>query len=71
MAYCLSVVSVFLVPMHFYVPCDLSAEVGGLGILLALSAGILPLFIARGTPGRFRPLSLALSALLAHLLSIH
>jgi hypothetical protein len=71
MAYGLSVLSVFLVPVHLYVPCEVSAEVGGLGIMLALSAGVLPLFIPRGTPGRFRPVPLSLSAVLAHLLSIH
>ena len=71
MAFGLSVLSFFLVPVHLYVPCEVSAEVGGFGILLALSAGILPLLIPRGTQGRLRPLFLALLALLAHLLSIH
>jgi hypothetical protein len=71
MAYALSALSVLLVPLHCYVPCEVSEEVGGFGILLAVSAGILPLFIPHGLPGRFRPVPPAVFALLAHLLSIH
>jgi hypothetical protein len=71
MAYGLSVLSLFLVPVDFYVPCEVSAEVCGLGIMLALSAGVLALFIPRGTSARFRPVSLALAVIVAHLLSFH
>jgi hypothetical protein len=71
MAYALSVVSLFLLPVHFYVPCEVSAAVGGLGMLLALSAAIVPVFIPPGVPSRFGPVPLAIFILLLQLLAIH
>ena len=71
MAYALSILTLFLLPVHFYVPCEVSAAVGGLGVLLALSAAILPVFSRRGVTSRFGPVPLAVFILVLHLLAIH
>jgi hypothetical protein len=71
MAYVLSVLSIVLVPVHSYLPCEASVGLGGFALMLALVTGILCWLIPREAPRRLVPYALALAAFLAHLASVH
>ena len=55
-----------LIPIHFYVPCEVSCRVAGMASLLLFVAGGLSI-LAR----RFRPFGWALVAMILHSLSMH
>ena len=67
----LAVVSFAFVPVHYYVSCEGSAATGSIGFVLFVVASLLSLISPRGTAHRFRPLGLALAALVLHMLSVH
>lgn len=69
--YVLAFVSFALVPTHFYVSCEASGAVAGIGLIAFLLTGVLSFIVPRGTPHRFRPLAFTFFALVAHTLCTH
>ena len=69
--YALAITSFAIVPAHFYVACEVSGLVSCFGIILFLATTALSFMVPRGTPGRFRPLGFAFSAVVTHSLCTH
>ena len=69
--YALGAMSFSFVPVHFYVPCQVSGLVAGFGIILFFSTAVLSASVPQGTPHRFRPMALAFIAVVAHSLCTH
>ena len=69
--YVLAFVSFALIPAHFYISCEASGAVAGIGMILFLTTGILSFIVPRGTPQRFRAVAFVFIALIGHMLCTH
>lgn len=69
--YPLAVVSLALIPAHFYISCEASSAVACMGLIVFGLTGVFSLAVPRGTPQRFRPLAFASVALVGHMLCTH
>jgi hypothetical protein len=69
--YVLAIVSLALVPGHFYVSCDSSGAIALASTIVLLATIVLSCIVPRGTPNRFGPVALAFIAVMAHALCAH
>jgi hypothetical protein len=70
-AYVLAILSFGFVPGHFYVSCETSSAIAGIGMILLIGSLVLSFVTPRGTPHRLRPIALAFIAVIAHTLCTH
>jgi hypothetical protein len=69
--YVLAFLCLALVPAHFYVPCEVSAAIASVDMLMFLLTAILCFSAPRSTPHRLRPLAFAFAAFVGHTLCSH
>lgn len=69
--YGLVIVSFALVPLHFFVSCQISGLINGLSVVLLLANAVLSCMIPRGVTQRFRPLAFSVLATVVHSLCVH
>jgi hypothetical protein len=69
--YILSLVSFALIPSHFFISCDASSAVAGIGFVIFGVTIIFSLVNPRGTPHRLYPVAMSLIALVGHTLNQH
>jgi hypothetical protein len=69
--YVLAFASLALIPAHFYISCQASGAVAGIGVIVLLLTGVLSFIVPSSTPHRFRPLAFAVLASFGHMLFTH
>lgn len=69
--YIAAVMGFAFVPAHLYVSCEVSEMFVMFSTMLFLLTTGLSLVVHRGTPNRFRPLTIALVATVANMLTAH
>lgn len=69
--YALSIVSLALIPLHFFVSCEGSGIVAGMAFFIFGVTIIFSLVNPPGTLGRFYPIITSLIALIGHSLCTH